>query len=296
MNETTIVLPSIRPESYTDFYQAWKELFQKHGVDLVVVWDHEDIPYIEHVDFTSTTRKIYHIEDIMGEYSDIIYNKSDCVRNLGFAFVAKYLDAETIISLDDDVHPDGDTIQDHLDILGKEVPTTWISTTVDSYMRGFPYSVRKESIVTISHGVWHNIPDLDAPTQLLHPELRPSFYRGIIPKYAMYPNCAMNFAFSTMMLPYVYQAPMGPRVGLDRFGDIWGGIEMKKDIDLEDSFAVATGYASVIHTRASNVFKNLQKEAKGIEMNEPRNYGKGEYFDLFYKNRNRWKEFMYKEL
>lgn len=286
-----VVVPTIREEKMTEFYQKWYQLFKSHDVQLVTVYDGDE-PYVECEDIKNCTRKTYSIDSIMGEYKDIIYNHTDAVRNLGFAFVAKYLEANYIFSFDDDVEPIGDTIQDHIDALDRLVPITWLSTTVDSYMRGFPYAIRKEAPVMVSHGVWEGVPDLDAPTQLLQPNMQPEFYKGPIPLGIFYPHCAMNFAFRGMVLPYIYQAPMGPRVGLDRFGDIWGGIEMKKDLD-ENRMAVVSGYARVKHTRASNVFTNLVKEAKGLGMNEVDKYGTDEYFKIFREQRNRWKAFMF---
>jgi reversibly glycosylated polypeptide/UDP-arabinopyranose mutase len=234
-------------------------------------------------------RKTYFVKDVMGPYSDIIYNLNDGVRNVGFAMAGK-LGAEYIYSFDDDVEPIGDTLQSHYDALQRHIPVTWLSTTGDDFMRGFPYNRRGEVETVVSHGIWEGVPDLDAPTQLLHPDTIPDFYRGPIPKGILYPHCAMNFAFKRKALPFVYQAPMGHRIGLDRFADIWGGIEMKKDLD-QLGLGVVSGYASVFHTRASNVFTNLKKEAAGLEMNEQ--YGEGAYFDLFYEQRERWKEYIF---
>lgn len=52
-----------------------------------------------------------------------------------------------------------------------------------------------------------------------------------------------------------------------RFDDIWAGVFAKKIIDHLELAAV-NGSPFVEHRKASNVFKNLQKEAKGIEVNE----------------------------
>ena len=91
----------------------------------------------------------------------------------------------------------------------------------------------------------------------------------------------------------MYYAPMGYKVDLDRFADIWLGIESKKVID-KKNWAVVTGHATVRHERASNVWKNLQKEAKGLEMNE--NYGQDPYFKLYKQKRLAWKKLIKKNL
>lgn len=275
-----IVVPTIRPEKYKHFLKVWSQLFKKHTVMVVGVEDGEN-PKIIDAGFTP--------EDVMGKFADLVYNKNDGVRNLGFAFIARFhKHIDVIISFDDDVEPYGDTIQDHLDALSQKVPVSWISTA-SQYMRGFPYNVRTESEAVMSHGVWEGVKDWDAPTQLTLGNRDVSFYKGPVPKGIFYPHCAMNFAFKRKALPLVYQAPMGYRVGLDRFADIWMGIECKKDLD-KKNWAVVTGYAKVYHKRASNVFTNLVKESKGLGMNEE--YGKDPYFKLFYSQRRRWKEYV----
>lgn len=283
MRNIAVVVPTIRVESYKQFIEAWKDYFIKYKVQLVTVEDGEE----PKVGLWSEDRKS--VADVMGEYSDLIYHKNDGVRNLGFAYVAKYLpDVEYIISLDDDVKPYGDTILDHFKALNSKAPITWLSTASE-YMRGFPYGVRTEAEVVLSHGVWEGVKDWDAATQLILGNRDVSFYKGPIPKGVMYPMCIMNVAFKRKVLPFMYQAPMGPKIGLDRFADIWAGIESKKVID-EKGWAVVSGYASVLHERASNVFTNLAKEAKGLGMNEK--YGEDEYFKLFTEKRTRWIEFI----
>jgi reversibly glycosylated polypeptide/UDP-arabinopyranose mutase len=269
-----VVVPTIRDECMKEFLTAWDELFKKHNVELVIVRDGD-------------TPKILDRKYNLSEFDDLIFNKSDCCRNLGFAYVAKYLsDIEVIITLDDDVRPLGDTIQDHINALSMRVPISWMSTASE-YMRGFPYGVRDEAEVVLSHGVWQGVKDWDAPTQLTLGNRDVTFYKGPIPKGIFYPMCIMNVAFKRKMLPYMYQAPMGPKVGLDRFADIWSGIESKKVIDSK-GWAVVSGYATVKHERASNVFVNLVKEAKGLGMNE--NYGADEYFKFYEEKRKKWEE------
>jgi len=229
------------------------------------------------------------VETVMGDKYRLLYNHNDGVRNAGFYYVARALpQIEVIITLDDDVAPIGDTIQDHLDALDMYVPVSWMSTASE-FMRGFPYGVRDEAEVVLSHGVWNGVRDWDAPTQLVRGNREVNFYRGPIPKGVFYPMCGMNLAFKRKLLPWMYFAPMGPRVGMDRFADIWCGIESKRVID-DKGWAVVSGYATVLHERASNVWSNLQKEARGLELNERFWQGDVEdpYFDEYRERREQW--------
>jgi len=288
MKEIAIVIPTIRPDSFKKFVKAWKPLFKKHKAEVIAVID-GDKPYLEHL----TENSIYNPREIMGKYADLIFNKNDGVRNLGFAYVARFMpEIDIIMTLDDDVRPCGDTIQDHLNALDKKVPVSWLATASE-YMRGFPYGIREEAEVVLSHGVWEGVKDYDAPTQLVKGNPEASFYQGVIPKGIYYSMCGMNIAFKRKLLPYMYFAPMGYRVGLDRFADIWAGITSKRIID-KRGWAVVTGYAKVKHEKASNVYRNLVKEALGIDLNEGFWQGREEhpYFKLYKEKRKRWEEFV----
>lgn len=290
VKDIAIVLPTCRPETLPVFLEAWQPLFDKHNVEFIVVNDTEDKPFIETEylsDFKPSelmmrggggaggNRKGFFKE------SDLISNKCAGVRQLGFLYIAEELpDIKYIITLDDDETPIGDPIQDHIDQLNRRVPISWISTGVDDYFRGFPYQVREEAPVMLSHGVWEGNYDWDAPSQLLKGDKKVEFYKGVIPKGIFAPICGMNLAFRREALPYIYFAPVGQYKGAERFDDIWMGLEVVKDF-AKLGWAITTGYAKVNHLRASNVFANLEKEAIGIKKNE--DYWKGEY-DEWYKD------------
>jgi reversibly glycosylated polypeptide/UDP-arabinopyranose mutase len=283
-NKIACVVPTVRPDCWDVFINGWKELFEKHNVALIKVQDGE-VPLLTH------NEKEYKIEDIMKNDGDLIFNKNDGVRNLGFAYITKYLpEVETIITLDDDTLPEGDTIQAHLDALNKRFPLEWMSTASE-YVRGVPYWIRDQCECTVSHGVWKGVMDWDAPTQLVNGNHQLAFFKGNIPKGVYFPFCGMNIAFKRKMLPYMYYAPMGYKVGMDRFADIWLGIWLRRICDHEN-WAIATGYAYVNHDRASNVWANLKKEIKGLEINE--HYYEwsetDDYFKLYNNCRKRWKE------
>lgn len=279
-----VVVPTItaRADIFDKFMEGWQPLFDKHDVEFIKVLD-GDNPTVNNL---ST-------HDVMGKHNEALSNLNAGIRNLGFAYVAKYLpDIHYILTLDDDVLPIGDPIQDHLDALNKRVPVSWISTAVDQYMRGFPYLIRDEAEVVVSHGVWEGVADWDSPTQLVLGSHRPvEFYKGPIPKGVYYPMCSMNLAFKRKMLPYIYHAPWA--LGINRFDDILTGVECKREIDAR-GWAAVSGYARVHHERASNVFTNLRNEAPGMELNE--HFWEGdedhEYFKIYREKYQIWQDFL----
>ena len=281
-----VVVPTIRTkESMPAFMESWQPLFNKHNVEFILVNDTGDSPTIEH------GTNFGYLPELD---TDLISNKCAGVRQLGFLYIAKYLpEVEYIITLDDDEIPIGDPIQDHIDQLNRKVPISWISTASD-YMRGFPYKVREESPVMMSHGVWEGSYDWDAPSQLLKGDQKVEFYKGVIPKGIYTPICGMNLAFRREALPYIYFAPVGQFKGAERWDDIFMGIMVIKKF-AELNWAITTGYAKVLHKRASNPFTSLAKEAVGILHGEefykdPENYKGDKWFDEFRLKTKQWYE------
>ena len=265
-----VVVPTIRPESWIKFIQEWATLFGKHEVLLFKVDDSEDFPRCTGTDFSSQHR----VKSFLPDHKEWLFNKTDGCRNLGFYFAAKH-DIDIIISLDDDVYPipGTDPIQDHINALSMSVSPHWMSTAQDWRVRGIPVFGEKWPVM-LSHGVWAGVPDFDAPTQLLHPNVKDiAFNRTNVPYGVLFPLCIMNCAFRRELLPWMYQAPMGQRLaefdlpGGDRFADIWSGIIAKRACDA-NNWGVVTGYSTIYHSRASNVFTNLRKESVFLELNE----------------------------
>lgn len=278
-----VVVPTVRPDCLKVFLEGWSALFAKHQAEVVIVQD-GDSPLVNGKS----------VRQVMGDSTDLIFNRNDGVRNLGFAYVARFLpQVDVILTLDDDTQPLNDPIQAHLDALDKRFPLSWMSTASD-YVRGIPYGVRNEAECVVSHGVWQGVMDWDAPTQLVKGNRQLTFYQGTIPRGVYFPFCGMNVAFKRKMLPYMYYAPMGHRAGLDRFADIWLGVNLKRVCD-ENDWAIATGYSTVRHERASNVFKNLQKEARGLELNETYWQGNEDdpYFSVYRECRAQWRQWIY---
>ena len=281
-----VCVPTWRPELYAKtFLPAWKELLIRHDVILLTTYDADKAEDIR-------LNNIGTAKQIMGKNVDLIYPRNAGHKLLAFYYIHKYIpEVSHIICLDDDVKPVGDTIRDHINALEMRVPVSWMPIA-DIYTRGFPYGIRDEAEVVLSHGVWEGVPDIDAPTQLIIGDKpKVNYYKITIPKGVFYPMSEMNIAFKRKLLPYMYFAPTCDGVyGAD---DIWAGIESKKVIDRE-GWAVVTGYSRVYHERASNKFEILIKQGKFIKYNET--YWKQEpddpYFKIYREKRERWEKLM----
>src|SRR3990167_4458457 len=146
MPNIAIVLPSYREDLYHNgFMPKWKGLFEKHKVTILTVWDEED-PLKTALQINNKEK--INIKKIMGVDTDLVCNRYAGVRSLGFAYVGLFMpEVEYIVSLDDDLSPVGDPIQDHLDVLNMRVPVSWIrigdrkSTRLNSRHSQITYAV-----------------------------------------------------------------------------------------------------------------------------------------------------------
>jgi reversibly glycosylated polypeptide/UDP-arabinopyranose mutase len=260
-----VVVPTFRSSQINAFLRDWNGLFAKHEASVIVVRDDSD-----EGDIVLNGSKVSDEKSVLGECVGVVSRKSPACRCLGFAYIAKHMpEVDYIVTLDDDTAPDGDTIADHVSALSMRVPVSWLSSvTKGPHMRGFPYGIRSEAPVYVSHGVWKNIPDLDAPTQLVlgnTPEVE--FYRGPVPRGVHFPFCGMNVGFRREAIPMMLWSPAKEIAGAERFDDIWLGVRLTQDLSSAGA-AMVSGYSSCVHTRLSDVFKNLIAEAKGISINE----------------------------
>lgn len=268
MSDLCVVVPTIREASILEFLEAWAA--QLSGVTLLVVEDNPvksfaiARPGLEHLCWEDIDRDL-------GDRSWIIPRRTDCVRSYGF-LKAYQRGARVVITLDDDCYPaDPDHLSTHRARL--EHPASrdrWVSSGTGLKPRGMPYRAWADSRpCVLNHGLWTNVPDLDAMTQLVNGRLNQEFVPvdQVIPPGMYFPMCGMNIAFRRELMPAMYFLLMGRDWEFDRFGDVWCGVLTKKICD-HLGLAVSSGAPLVEHRRTSDVWANLKKESPGYQANE----------------------------
>lgn len=272
----TIVVPTIRETGITQFLERWEPEFR--GQRVIVVEDNPQktfaVPdWVEHYGWSD-------IDETLGELAWIIPRRSDCVRSFGY-YLAVQSRCDFILTLDDDCYPEDGAGGGFLEGVAAALNRRWKDdrwwSTLDGSVlpRGYPYEVRRRTLETVlHHGLWSNVPDLDARTQLRLPAYRTKPARTLkrVPYGKFFPMCGMNLAFRPAMVPAIYFLLMGHSAAanswpFDRFGDIWAGLFAKKIAD-HLGFAVTSGAPSVHHSRASNPDVNFRKETPGYPVNE----------------------------
>lgn len=262
-----IVVPTIRELSIEKFLEEWEDEFRDSKIIIV-----EDNPE-KSFDLNHPNVDHYAWEDIerdLGEDAWIIPRRTDCIRSFGY-WKAYQEQPDLILTLDDDCYPhDQDFIANHVERLSVGLDSAWIKTGSGPITRGFPYfNTARQGRCVLNHGMWTKVPDYDAPTQLAVSRLSRTFEptQQTIPKGKYFPMCGMNVALRPEIVPAFYFLLMGAGYDYDRMGDIWAGIFVKKICDHLD-FAVNSGTPLVEHSRASNVWSNLRKEAPTLPVNE----------------------------
>lgn len=267
-----VVVPTIRQECMQQFLTAWEPEFA--GRQLIVVEDNPERSFS-----LDTRAEVTHvawrdIDETLGEQRWIVPRRTDCVRSYGY-WLAWQRQPDLIVTLDDDCLPPASGPRGFLAAHWQRLEQggshdAWVSTTTGTLPRGIPYHARdRQTRAVINHGLWTNVIDYDAVTQLAQTRTPTAvaFPDQTIPRGACYPMCGMNLAFRPEIAPAMYFLLMGKDWGVDRFGDIWCGLFSKRICD-HLGLAVNSGSPTVHHARASNVWANLRKEATGMERNE----------------------------
>lgn len=267
-----LVVPTVRQECMRQFLDAWEPEFAGH--ELIVVEDNPERTF----ELRSSARITHYcwrdIDQTLGEDRWIVPRRTDCVRSFGY-WQAWRRNPDMIVTLDDDCLPPAGGPRGFLAAHWRRLEQggghdAWVSTTSGTVPRGVPYHERqRRHRAVINHGLWTNVIDYDAITQLsqVRTPTPVDFPDQTIPRGAFYPMCGMNLAFRPEIAPALYFLLMGRDFGVDRFGDIWAGLFSKRICD-HLGWAVNSGSPTVHHARASNVWANLRKEAPGMERNE----------------------------
>eukprot|EP00889_Picochlorum_renovo_P008962 jgi/Picre1/35992/NNA_003449.t1 len=257
-----------------DFLEQWRDFFQPYHI--IVVQDGDpsrkvEVP--EGFDYELYNRN--DIERILGDKAWCISFKDSACRCFGYMISKK----KYIYTIDDDcfvaTKPTGERInslEQHIENLLSPSTPDFFNTLYDpfaegaDFVRGYPFSMREGKKTAVSHGIWLNIPDYDAPTQMVKPMERNTRYVNAvltIPKKTLFPMCGMNLAFDREITfgPAMYFGLMGEGQP-GEYDDMWGWC-VKVIADHLD-VGVKTGLPYIWHSKASNPFVNLRKEYNGI--------------------------------
>lgn len=262
--KTAIVVPTCRPDRYEAFRAAWKG-YVPSDAEWIVVQDTETASIDGAYDWQS-------IDDRLGKQTWIISRQDSAVRSFGF-LIALERECDFVVTIDDDCLP-GST----LNLVGQHQAAMrikrFISTLGDLRVRGLPYEPAAANGLEakVNVGVWSNVFDFDAITQLTHHSQNIEFPNLLTDSQPVAPGqyipmCGMNLAFHRDAIPLMHFGLQGAGQPVGRFDDIWCGVLAKRISD-HLGWAWTYGAPTIEHSRASDPYRNLIKEAPGVAEHE----------------------------
>lgn len=258
-----------RAELCKEAVEVWKDQFDE-------VWVIYDSPNKEMGSADFSPDCLFAHDDVEAEGITCIPKRTGYCRSYLNYKAWQKKEVEWVVHLDDDVRPIGG--QEYWrDLVGHKTLSSsrWFNTMVgDVYPRGHPYSERKWHLgqpLSLVHGLWKGMPDLDAITCLsrwpIIPEPNLPEEQVVIPPGQYFAMSGMAVAIHRELLPAAYFTWGGWDLPLNKYGDIWCGVVLKKICDHLGKI-VTNGGIFVQHDRASNIWANLRDEAKAVEYNE----------------------------
>ena len=268
----SVIVASNRPDELDKFMDAWwtNSKFAESVGEMYVVFDGQTAPE-SLIEGKHSHRPITVADwDMIGRRlpvadCKVISRRDAAIKSYGVLMMKDAGDSNTAVFLDDDVRPLPNTdLTKHCSPIPR-----WDPLLDDVRLRGLPYLNVGKTEVVMNVGMWTNVPDLDAATQLVTPagDYRLPTSTRVLAKGMYAPMCGMNLGFQSKAAPLAYMAPMGEGRLYRRFDDIWMGVVAKKVCD-RLGWLIGYGPPHVEHIRASDPFNNLVREAPGVGTNE----------------------------
>ncbi len=296
MKNNVLVVPSNRKNSLETFLSAWAPKGSSPWDHIVVVWDGDTTP--DTVEVLCADHNAHVID--RSKFADngfprLVFSRgSSACRCAGYLYAMEHLSPEVIYTLDDDCLP----VQEDKSYIVREHRKNlfntpcWESTVPGYRVRGIPYGNQgipsgnqtayyghsnNRPKVMLSVGLWSGSPDLDAATELHRmtlieagdpiPPMPLPLGPRVMSRNVVWPMSSMNMAWRVEFTPAMIMPPSGDGQVYDRFEDIWCGLLVQRVLKAHNWHATV-GTPLVLHSRASDTFANLQKEAAGVRLNE----------------------------
>eukprot|EP00897_Mesotaenium_endlicherianum_P002712 jgi/Mesen1/2469/ME000158S01659 len=262
------------------FLENWRPFFQPFHIIIVQAGEVARPLKIPHgFDCRVITRE--DIKKILGLKASYIPVRESACRCIGWLLSKKryvFTLAENCLVAEDPYSRESiDAVQQHITNLSTAATPFFFNTLYDPYrestdfVRGYPFSLREGTPTAISHGLWLNVPDYDAPTRMVKPSERNAHYVDAvvsIPKGALFPMSSLNLAFDRDLIgPAMYFPFLGEGHPIGLHGDMWAGWCAKVICD-HLGYGAKSGLPYVSHENPNSAFVNLKKEYPGIMWQE----------------------------
>lgn len=279
--EIDVVIAAKTSGEVRSFLEAWRPILSPYHLIIVVpTEDAVQVPpgFLFHL---YTPRNIAHIVGSLDLASALTISPHAC-RSFGFLVSTK----QFIFTLDTDCSPAKDPlsgalidpIDRHLKNLTQHSTPFFFNTLYDPYregtdfVRGYPFSLREGAVSAISHGLWLNVPDLDAPTRIVKPHVVNRTYVDTVltvPQGCLFPMSSINLAFDRKIVGVAMFFGLQILSGSSRyesFDDIWAGLCCKVICD-HLGYGVKSGLPYIWRNDSAKekVIESLQHVPEGLQ-------------------------------
>ncbi|XP_077229265.1 alpha-1,4-glucan-protein synthase family protein [Tasmannia lanceolata] len=283
-DDVDIVIAAIRPD-LTTFMEEWRIIFSRFHLIIIKDPDLEkDLqipPGFNHDVYTKLD-----IERVVGPAASASLSFSGYLCRYFGCLVSR---KKYIVSVDDDCVPAKDDKGHLVDVVAQHitnlrVPATpfFFNTLYDPYrpgadfVRGYPFSLRNGVECALSCGLWLNVADYDAPTQIVKPQNRNSRYVDAVltvPVGVMMPLSGINVGFKRevvgpVMFPGFRLSGEGKK-RCETLEDIWSGMCAKVVCD-HLGLGVKSGLPYVWRGigEENDAMESLKREWEGVKLME----------------------------
>lgn len=281
--EIDVVIAAKSSAELSSFLEAWRSILSPYHLIIVVHTNEKDsvqVPpgFLFHL---YTPRNIAHLISSPDLASALTMSPHAC-KSFGFLVSTK----QFIFTLDTDCSPAKDPlsgtlidpIDRHLKNLRQHSTPFFFNTLYDPYregtdfVRGYPFSLREGVPSAVSHGLWLNVPDLDAPTRIVKPRVHNRTYVDTVltlPQGCLFPMSSINLAFDRKSVGAAMFFGLEILSGSNRyesFDDIWAGLCCKVICD-HLGYGVKSGLPYIWRDDSANekVIKSLEHVPEGLQ-------------------------------
>ncbi|XP_068665959.1 probable UDP-arabinopyranose mutase 5 [Aristolochia californica] len=281
--DVDIVIAALRPD-LSIFLEEWRVFFSRFH--LIIIKDpdlKEDLKIPTGFNYNLYTKS--DMDQILGSVSSSLSFSGYLCRYFGYLISCK----KYIVAFDDDCVPARDDkgqlvdpVAQHIINLSSPATPFFFNTLYDPYregadfVRGYPFSLRHGVECALSSGLWLNLADYDAPTQLVKPRERNSRYVDAVltvPVGAMMPVSGINIGFKRevvgpAMVPGFWLSGEGKK-RWETMEDIWCGMCAKVVCD-HLGLGVKSGLPYVWRDKEEgcDVLQSLKREWEGVKLIE----------------------------
>lgn len=276
-----VVISAKGSTDLSSFLEAWRPILSPYHLIIIVLSRRETVQVPLGFLYDLYTQQEI-AKTVGSDLASALTSSLHACKSFGFLVSTK----QFVFTLDTDCSPAKDPVTGNLidpvdrHLINLKQPSTpfFFNTLYDPYrdgadfVRGYPFSLREGVASVVSHGLWLNVPDLDASTRIVKPHLLNCKYVDAVltmPQGCLFPMSTLNLAFDRKRVGAAMFLALTTLTGSNRYeslDDIWAGFCCKVICD-HLGYGVKTGLPYIWRNESANVnvIESLQHVPEGVQ-------------------------------